>query len=172
MRLHCGLHGVIRASCKLGLLLGGLLTSMGAAHPADLDAPPPLKSEWYDPSRGELRVGGFASVYGPEYGKASVGVAFVLPKPRFDLPNGVPDYAVPRIQLGGMFNLSGGTSFGHADLLWTWNMTPRWFFEPYVGVAVHNGQLDGPDPSKASLGCRVSFMRAPISATASTSTGR
>ena len=157
MRLHRGSGGVIRAFCKAGLLLGGLLAPAGAALSADLGAPPPLKSQWYDPSRGELRVGGFSSVNGPEYGKASVDVAFILPKPKFDLPPGMPDYAVPRIQFGGMFNVSGGTSFAYADLLWTLNITPRWFLEPYVGGAIHNGQLDGPDPGKASLGCRANI---------------
>ncbi len=117
--------------------------------------PPELKSEWYDPSRPEIRVGGFASVWGPEYGKASVNLGFVLPKPKFDLPAGMPDYAVPRFQIGGMFNVSGGTSYGYGSFLWTLNLDKRWFLEPYVGVAGHNGQLDGPDPDKASLGCRV-----------------
>ena len=150
----CRWRGAIRTRVQLVALSVGLIGCIGAAVPACAE-PPVLKSEWYDPSRPEIRVGGFASVWGPEYGKADVNVAFVLPRPVFDLPQGMPDYAVPRIQIGGMGNVSHGTSFVHGDFIWTLNVTSRWFFEHYVGVAFHNGQIDGPSPSLASLGCHT-----------------
>jgi lipid A 3-O-deacylase len=154
MRRRRGSRGGIRAQGPACLLLSGLLVAAVAAIPARAE-PPGLKSEWYDPSRPEVRVGGFASLLIPEVGKADVNLGVILPKPKFDLPQGMPDYAVPRFQIGGMFNVGGGTSYGYGSFLWTLNLDKRWFVEPYVGVAGHNGQLNGPDPTRASLGCRV-----------------
>ena len=113
------------------------------------------KSDWFDPTRFEFRAGGLVSFEGPERGTGDISLMIVLPKLYIFAPPSLPDVYVPRIQFGGMFNLDSRTSFGHADLLWTINLTRQWFWEPFVGINVHNGQLDGPSPKLSSLGCRA-----------------
>jgi hypothetical protein len=54
-----------------------------------------------------------------------------------------------------MYNAAGKTNFGYADVMWTVPVGARVFWQPYIGVVVHDGQLNGPDPGLASLGCRV-----------------
>jgi hypothetical protein len=112
-----------------------------------------LRSVWADLTKPEIRVGASTSFHGPEVGRPAVTGAFILPKPNFGL--GRWDPAAPRIQISGVVNVKGGTSYAATDFIWTLNLDKRWFFEPYIGVAVHNGQLDGPDWTKASLGCRA-----------------
>jgi hypothetical protein len=43
-------------------------------------------------------------------------------------------------------NLNGDTSFASAGFLWTWRLSPTWWVEPGLGLAVHDGALDNPFP--------------------------
>ena len=44
-------------------------------------------------------------------------------------------------------NLNGDTSFASAGFLWTWRLSPTWWAEPAIGLAVHDGALDNPFPA-------------------------
>jgi hypothetical protein len=132
-------------------LLAALACLAVPAQAADLPAD---ASGWYVPGRAEVRVGALASVWGPERGSVDVNGEIVLPKGSRGL-SPVIDMLTPRFKFGGMYNAAGKTNFGYADVMWTFPVGPRVFLEPYLGVVVHDGQLNGPDPGLASLGCRA-----------------
>jgi hypothetical protein len=63
---------------------------------------------------------------------------------------------IPRLHIGGMGNVSGGTSYAYARGLWTVNFG-RFFTEVFGGGAIHDGPLTSPDPmphNQPALGCR------------------
>jgi hypothetical protein len=137
-----------------------LLTTAGAGA-ADLTSNLP----WWPPatvqteaSSFEARFGGFAhGVGGKEKGSADVNVELLFPRlPVFGLP---PELAVfvPRPQVGAMINTAGKTSYVYGGVVWTVNITPRFFLEPMFGGTVHNGETEATDPDRVSLGCHVMF---------------
>jgi lipid A 3-O-deacylase len=67
------------------------------------------------------------------------------------------EFMVPRPTVGVMINTDGKTSYGYVAGTWTLDITRWLFLEPVVGAAVHNGELDTPDPTRESMGCRVLF---------------
>jgi outer membrane immunogenic protein len=110
---------------------------------------------FYDSNRFELRGGVQSDFLGLETG--TIGLAGELIFPRLFTIEWLPDFFTPRFQLGGVVNLAGRTSFGHADLLWTTNWTERLFSEMFFGVTVHNGNLLSVDEVHNALGCRALF---------------
>lgn len=142
------------------LALGSSLSALAQAA----DAPPPptpaptygnLANPFYDPSRFELRGGGFASTWGPEKGSPDINGELVFPKV-FSLP-GWQDILIPRFHIGGMDNLTGRTSYVYAGALWTYNWN-RFFAEYFFGGTVHNGPLRSDfDPDRPNLGCRFLY---------------
>jgi lipid A 3-O-deacylase len=137
-------------------LFFALMVALVGPTPFDLARADPMffSSDLYDPTRFEFRAGVFGNVWGPEKNSYNVDASIVFPK-FLSAPGWLPDEFVPRVQLGGMFNVNRKTDFGFADLVWTIHTSQRIFWEPFVGVVVHDGQLDGPDPTRASLGCRA-----------------
>lgn len=122
------------------------------AFAADLitKAPPfddsaPWEGTLYDPSTYEVRGGVFATMLGPEIGSFDLNGAIVLPK--FYTVPGIANAFIPRLDAGGMANVSGKTSYAYVDALWTVNFTKLLFGELAVGGAVHDGPL-------SELGCR------------------
>jgi hypothetical protein len=111
-------------------------------------------SKWYASGRAEVRFGALASIWGPERGSVDVNAEIVLPKWTTGASPAI-EKLMPRLKLGGMYNAAGKTNFVYADAMWTIPVGARVFLEPYIGIAVHDGQLNGPDPGLASLGCRV-----------------
>jgi lipid A 3-O-deacylase len=116
---------------------------------ANLLSPPPAAPD----NSFEARLGAFAHAVGSnEQGSVDSNMELLFPR----LPIPVPaeyGFLVPRPQIGGMINTDGKTSYAYAGVVWTLNITPRFFLEPMFGGAVHNGELDTPDPTRNSLGC-------------------
>jgi lipid A 3-O-deacylase len=121
-----------------------------AALAPTVNPPVPL----YDPTRFEIRGGGFASSWGPEAGTPDINGELVFPK--IYSVQGWQDFFIPRLHVGGMGNLDGRTSYGYAGALWTFNYD-RYFAEASFGGAVHNGPLIANGPDQPSLGCRVLY---------------
>jgi lipid A 3-O-deacylase len=141
---------------RLALFLALGLIAPACAHAAD--APPPSPSlaygnvnSLYDPGRYEIRGGFLASTWGPEGGTPDINGELVFPK--FGRLSGWQDILIPRLQIGGMDNLVGRTSYAYAGALWTVNYE-RFFAEIFGGAAVHNGPLLNADLSLPSYGCR------------------
>jgi hypothetical protein len=158
MRLFGGFRGV---ACRTGVALGLALLPLGHALGADLPITPIAKAPpaiapatvWASSRDWEIRGGGYVSVHGPERETWDANGELVFAKgPAF---LSLPDWAIPRIHVGGVLNLSDRTNFAYAGFLWTYDFTPMFFGEVYFGAMVHDGKLLGPDPLKAALGCRV-----------------
>ena len=120
--------------------------------PTPVGSPAFWQSMLYDPPKWEVRGGFFDSVHGPEEGSVDINGEVILPK-YFTVP-GIADLFIPRLHFGGMGNLDHKTSYIYAGFIWTANFGPRLFSDIFFGGAVHNGQLNGPNPDLASLGCR------------------
>jgi lipid A 3-O-deacylase len=121
---------------------------VSAAAPALEAAQGPL----FDPSRFEIRGGVLTETWGREAG--ATGINLELVSPRFIHTARIPQWLIPRLQLGGLGDVTGRTSYGYAGALWTANWTRRLFIEAQLGATVHNGMLER-TPGRAGLGCRV-----------------
>ena len=141
---------------KFGLLLALAFGASISARAADLPAPaiPSTPAEplpLYDPTKFEIRGGYLVAPFGPEQGTSNVSGALVFPK-FVSLP-GWQDFLIPRIRIGGVDNLDGGTSYAYADGLWTVNFH-RAFAEVFFGGLIHNGPLVSHLDNTRALGCR------------------
>ena len=105
----------------------------------------------YRPDHFEVRGGAFYHCCFVESGHTALALELVTPR-LFTPPAGLHEFFIPRIHLGGVYDLGGGTSYGYAGLLFTYNITQRLFAEPFVGVAVSNGVAAG-DLSHNPIGC-------------------
>ncbi|MBN8956387.1 MAG: hypothetical protein J0H17_07360 [Rhizobiales bacterium] len=111
-----------------------------------LCAGPALAQQWaplspvpIDPAnRFEVRFGAFAHGVGSvERDTVDFNGSFVTPR----LPIATNDFwafIVPRFEIGGAANVSGRTSFGYVNALWTIPVWDRVFVEAYVGPAIHD----------------------------------
>jgi lipid A 3-O-deacylase len=148
---------------RIGTVVACAIGALGWAQAADLSSPPPPApppaatidpNTLYDPQKFEIRGGGLASFHKPETGDVNLNGEVVLPK-FISLP-GWQDMLIPRLHIGGMGNVSGGTSYAYAGGLWTVNFG-RFFTEVFGGGAIHDGSLTSPDPmphNQPALGCR------------------
>jgi opacity protein-like surface antigen len=148
------------AKFTLGVALALCVSSLAQA--ADLPSPaapstpifsaPAASGALYDPTKFEIRGGYLNAPFGTETGTSDVTAALVFPK-FVNLP-GWQDLLIPRLRIGGVANLSGGTSYVYADGLWTANYD-RVFAEIFFGGLVHNGPLTNyVDNNATALGCR------------------
>jgi len=145
-------RGAERPRARIVVVVAALV-SQALSFPASAD-PFDYSSQWYMSGRAEVRLGALASIWGPERGSVDINGEVILPK----LKRGSSpwkDALIPRFKIGGMYNAAGKTNFAYGDMVWTLPVGPRFFWQPYIGLAVHDGQLNGPDPGLASLGCRV-----------------
>lgn len=113
--------------------------------------PPALNSNAF-----ELRLGAYDhDPFKKEAGSVDVNAELVLPR----LFTVDPSWAVlvPRPAFGVMVNTAGKTSYAYVDALWTIDVTPWLFIEPFGGFALHDGKLDTPDPFRESFGCTALF---------------
>jgi lipid A 3-O-deacylase len=132
------------------------LTASVSAQAADLPSPAiPLTAEplpLFDPTKFEIRGGFLVAPFGTEEGTSDATGVVVFPK--FVRLPGWDDLLVPRLRIGGVANLGGGTSYGYLDALWTVNFN-RMFVEGFFGGLVHDGPLVNHLSDTASaLGCR------------------
>src|SRR5690606_8449663 len=66
----------------------------------------------------------------------------------------------PRAVVLGSVNSDGDTSFAAVGLAWTRRLSDRLSGELQFGLAVHDGSLEGPDPTHLQLGSRELFRTA------------
>jgi lipid A 3-O-deacylase len=62
----------------------------------------------------------------------------------------------PRINLGGMINTGGKTSYGFTGLTWRIPIYQRFFFEGEFGGSVNNGP-EHPEVGRIFMGCPINF---------------
>ncbi len=62
----------------------------------------------------------------------------------------------PRLNLGGMINTGGKTSYGFGGLNWRIPIIGKFFFEGEFGGAVNNSP-DWPEPGRVDMGCALTF---------------
>lgn len=159
----------VRSRVLAAGLLCGILSSLTAAHAADINptAPPqavippaqvPAMVAFDKTSMYELRVGAFAHSLGFAEGRtfnADVNAELVFPR----LPITAPTWAqwvIPRPMVGVMANTAGKTSFAYVSAVWTWQWN-SFFFEPIFGAAFHNGYTTDAPPGRLNLGCSPLF---------------
>ena len=140
------------------------MPAAAADFPPPVSTPAPVPPVAYNPvpppyvpgNQFEARFGPYlAGVGSVEQGTVDLNGSFLTPR----LNVGVPGYwanLLPRLRVGGAVNLSGRTSFAYADAAFTLPVISWFFFEPFIGGAVHNGSLT-PTPTLAGLGCPYLF---------------
>ena len=135
------------------------LATLLTAKSANLTPPPPGAVA---PVAGEIgtqfeaRFGVFDHGVGStERNTVDINGSIVTPRLKLGV-SGYAAYFLPRFQLGGAANLAGRTSFGYADVLFTLPITKWLFFEPFLGGAIHDGNL-APTPTLVGLGCPLLF---------------
>ena len=62
----------------------------------------------------------------------------------------------PRLNLGGMINTGGKTSYGFTGLTWRIPLYQRFFFEGEFGGSVNNGP-EHPEVGRIFMGCPINF---------------
>ena len=158
-------RGRLRAPlAALALCIGMLLLSPVAVRAADIltqpiavpsPTAPVVVSDLYDPTRWEVRFGGFAHGVGSvEKGTWDVNGEIVAPK--FFAPVGPWSVLIPRLHAGVNGNTGGRTSVVYAGFLWTVPITSRFFVEGFLDGALHDGSLGG-TPDHVALGCKGQF---------------
>ena len=155
------LAGLRRGLIALGMGLVVLGCGLGGAGAADLPdprAPAAVRdlvfnpeTTLYRPDHWEIRGGGFYHCCFAESGHTALGGEIVMPR-LITPPSWLYEFFIPRIHVGGVADLNGGTSYGYAGLLFTLNVTDRIFLEPFVGVAVSDGVALG-DAKHNAIGC-------------------
>jgi hypothetical protein len=144
--------------------------ALAPAQAADFPPPPPMEPApvppvAYNPvpvppyvpgNQFEARLGPYAAGIGSaEQGTFDINGSILTPRLNLGLP-GYWAYALPRLRVGGAVNVDGRTSFAYADIAFTLPITNWFFFEPFIGGAIHNGSLT-PTPTLAGLGCPYLF---------------
>jgi hypothetical protein len=113
--------------------------------------------------RFEIRAGGFMHGAGSfEQGTHAINIEMIAPV--FQLDDAAPRLRpfVPRMHVGGMFNVNGKTNYLYAGALWTFDLPANFFIEGFLGGSAHDGSLEdnaniGGMPTRAALGCRLLF---------------
>jgi lipid A 3-O-deacylase len=155
----------VRGRIIAAAFAAALCLAPGVSRAADvLIAPPPAPAraavvvpDLYDPTRWEVRFGGFAHGVGSvEKGTFDVNGEIVLPQFFGKDPIGWWSWLLPRLHAGVNANSGGRTSVVYAGLLWTFPITDRLFTELFFDGARHNGSLTG-DATRNALGCDWQF---------------
>jgi hypothetical protein len=142
-----------------------LLLASAVSRAADvLAAPPPppaaaavVVPDLYDPTRWEIRFGGFAHGVGSvEKETWDINGEIVVGSFFGRSPLGFWSPLIPRLHAGVNGNVNGRTSVIYAGLLWTVPVTNHFFVEAFLDAAAHNGSLTG-SPTQVALGCEAQF---------------
>lgn len=141
------------------LLAFGLVTTISSiSSAADLSpqAPPDFSQTASVLAGYEFRTGVLGSTWGPEKGDPYLNGEVIFPK--FLHVEGWADNLIPRLQLGGMGNLAGGTSYLYAGPIWRANYD-RLFADFSLGGAIHDGDTGRiTDLNRNKIGgCRVIY---------------
>jgi lipid A 3-O-deacylase len=139
------------AACIFGV---AILAAVPVSAPAGEASP---DAEFPSADNFEVRFGALpAGLWGRENGTTAVNGDFVVGKfVATDIPSSW-GWLVPRLHVGVMANVGGGTSYAYAGALWTYKITNRFFAEISFGGAVNNGILDGA-PGRSAVGCRYEY---------------
>jgi hypothetical protein len=132
--------------------------SIPPAAPAPPAVYTPAAPTLVDPGDSfEARFGAYLHGVGSrENDTYDVSGAFLTPRLNFFGVTGLWVYAIPRLQIGGNLNTAGLTSFAYLDAVITVPITRWFFFEPFLGGAIHNrGDLGS--STTADLGCTELF---------------
>ncbi|MBR9834931.1 MAG: acyloxyacyl hydrolase [Alphaproteobacteria bacterium] len=70
----------------------------------------------------------------------------------FDSPDFLGIILSPRPYVTGSVNTAGNTSYGGVGLLWNWDFSEGWSFEPSLGYVIHDGALGSPYPQGSPEG--------------------
>lgn len=145
--------------------LGAIVLAFGVSASAAADIPPPMAyppataavmvADLYDPTRFEVRFGGFMHGVGSiEKGTFDVNGELLFPK--LIGATGYWSFLVPRLHVGANYNVSGRTNVVYAGFLWTVPITQKFFVEGFFDGAWTDGSLVG-DATHVALGCRAQF---------------
>jgi len=162
---------------RAGLLLGAAcaLASIGASQAADISAvtaspttvnglgiepyvAPPAPQPYINPLQ-EVRLGVFAHNWIHDEGApVDVSIEVLSQTLHFwDTTNPwISWFFNPRLNVGGMINTGGGTSYGFLGLTWRIPIYQKFFFEGEFGGAVNNSPLH-PEGDRVNMGCRFTF---------------
>ena len=151
------LRATVAVLASTGLGAASRAADLPPAPTAPLYAPTPTM-DLIDPYRWELRGGVFAHGVGSvEEKTVDLNAEFVTPR---ILPWGRGEWwsiFVPRVQVGGMANLGGRTSYAYAGGLWTIPLFYGFFTDFFFGGAYAiNATLVG-SPTQVALGCNPLF---------------
>jgi lipid A 3-O-deacylase len=160
-----------RVIVRLGVWSACMVAAIAAsAYAADIPppqpAPPATAPAVYQPivappefvpgDQFEARFGAFYHGVGSvEEGTFDLNGSLHSPRLNFGLP-GYWAYFLPRFDIGGAVNLEGRTSFAYLDIALNFPIARRFFFEPFLGGAIHDGSLTA-TPTFSGLGCPLLF---------------
>ena len=142
-----------------------LLFAPAVSRAADVLMSPPsppaaaavMVPDLYDPTRWEVRFGGFAHGVGSvEKGTWDLNGEIVVGSFFGPNPLGFWSPLIPRLHAGVNSNLSKRTSVVYAGFLWTVPITQRFFVEAFLDGAFHDGSLLG-SATHVALGCEAQF---------------
>lgn len=151
---------VLAGACLVAM--AGFRTDAGAADLDPLFDPAPMTpapAYFFSPQPTGYEIRGGVFAHSPafqEAGSADVNLELMTPRIGAPVP-GWLQFLMPRLQVGGFLNTAGKTSYVYGGAVWTVDITPKIFFEPMFGAAVHNGELNTVDPTRVSLGCPLLF---------------
>jgi lipid A 3-O-deacylase len=159
VRRHVLIRGFFAALAAAALVL----LNAAPVRAADVlyHPPPPaaavVQPELFDPTRWEVRFGGFAHGVGSvESGTWDLNGEIVVGSFFGPNPLGAWSPLIPRLHAGVNGNLNGRTSVVYAGFLWTVPLTQRFFAELFLDGAFHNGSLTG-STTQVALGCEAQF---------------
>ena len=142
-----------------GLLGVALLMSPARAGDIGVPAPDIAAPAPYFTIFQELRVGAFAHNWIHDEGAPlDVSIETLSAPLRIPGPTNpwVSWFFNPRINIGGMINTGGKTSYGFAGLTWRIPIYDRFFFEGEFGGAVNDAPTH-PEWDRVDMGCRFTF---------------
>jgi hypothetical protein len=101
---------------------------------------------------GEVFLGAYAHDVddGISYGKFEGG-AQIVGGVRTTALDELAFLGKPRVHLLAGVNTSGGTNYAAAGLAWRLHLSERFYLQPGIGVAIHDGRVNLPSPDEPGI---------------------
>lgn len=101
---------------------------------------------------GEVFLGAYAHDVddGISYGKFEGG-AQIVGGVRTTALDELAFLGKPRVHLLAGVNTSGGTNYAAAGLAWRFHLSERFYVQPGIGVAIHDGRVNLPSPDEPGI---------------------
>lgn len=93
----------------------------------------------------------------PEYGSFAKAMVFFDPFDSAHATTATDFIFSPRVHVGAIASLAGGTSQVFTGLDWTFDISDKLFLDVGAGATVHNGDLDWSATTTPKLGSRLLF---------------